>query len=110
MQRSPAEPKPDATAASAVSSMSASGRTIIAFLAAGVGADPLAAPRCPLEDVAPDRGRADELDGPDVGVLDDGLHRLPAAVHDVERRRPGRRPRSTARPAAGSRRGCGRTA
>jgi len=34
MQRSPAEPKPAATAASAVSSMSASGRTIMAFLAA----------------------------------------------------------------------------
>ena len=33
MQRSPAEPKPAATAASATRSMSASGRTSIAFLA-----------------------------------------------------------------------------
>ena len=33
MQRSPAEPNPEATAASAVSSMSASGRTTIAFFA-----------------------------------------------------------------------------
>ena len=38
-----------------------------------------------LEDVAPDRGRADELDGPDIGVLDDRRNSLATAVDDVER-------------------------
>ena len=49
-----------------------------------VGADPLAVLGAGLEDVPPDRGRADELDGVDAGVLQDGVDGLAAAVDDVE--------------------------
>jgi len=48
MQGSPALPKPAATAASAVSSMSARAGRAIAFLGAGVAPDPLAEARAGL--------------------------------------------------------------
>ena len=53
-------------------------------LGAGEGADPLAALRALFVDVAPDGGRADELDGLDVGVLDDRGDGLAATVDDAE--------------------------
>ena len=53
-------------------------------LGARVGPDPLAVVGARLEDVAADRGRADELDGPDVRVLDERRDRLAPAVDDVE--------------------------
>ena len=51
-------------------------------------------------DVLRDVGAADEADGLDVGVVQDGVDGLLVAVHDLEDALRAGRPRGTARPAA----------
>ncbi len=60
-------------------------------LGSSVGADTLAVAGAGLEHVPPDGGGADELDGIDAGVLQDGIDSLASAVNDVEHavRQPG---------------------
>ena len=91
MHRSPAEPNPALTAASAARSRSASGSTTMWFFAPPSACTRLPARVPRLVDVARDRRRADERHRLDVGVLEQRVDRDLVAVHDVEHagREPG---------------------
>ncbi len=84
MQRSPAEPKPAPISASTAWSMSASGMTIMWFLAPPSACTrlPAAVPRA--IDVLGDRRRADEAHRLDVGMVEDRVDGFLVAVDDVE--------------------------
>jgi len=91
MQRSPAEPYPADTAASAAAPMSASGSTTMWFFA-----PPSACTRLPLRvpvlvDIPGHRRGADEADRRDVRVGQQRVDRRAVALHHVED--AGRRPR-----------------
>ena len=83
MQRSPAEPYPAETAASATMSTSASGSTIM-VLRTAERLHALPVGRAVRVDVARDRGRADEAHRADVRVLEDRVDRHLVALDDVE--------------------------
>ena len=84
MHRSPAEPYPADTAASAARSISASGSTIMWFLAPTKCLDSLPVTGPGLVDVAGDGGGADEGDGGDAGVSKDGVDRFLVAMDHIE--------------------------
>ena len=94
MQRSPAEPNPAFTAASAARSRSASGSTTMWFLAPPSACTRLPLPRRGLVDVPRDRRGSDERHRLHVGVLEQPVDRDLVAVHDVEHAggQPGFRP------------------
>ncbi len=84
MQRSPAEPYPAPISPSTAWSMSASGMMMAWFLAPPETLAALPGLRRARVDVLRDRCGADEPNGLDVGIAQDGVHRFLVAIHHVQ--------------------------